>query len=140
MWETVGIPEIEARVYEGLIPQGLATVDGLHRRLRLTPARITQALAGLIGRGLVQKTPGRPARYTAIAPSLAGSVLIAKREYELGKLQHYLNALEESFQAGLSVTQPADHIEVVEGATRIWQAFVRLQRSARHEVRAFDKP
>src|SRR4051794_27817740 len=129
MWETVGIPETEAAVYEALIPQRMATVEGLHRRLRLAPARITRALTGLIGRGLVQKTPGRPARYTAIAPSLAGSVLIAKREYELGKLQQYLNALEESFQAGLDATRPADHIEVVEGATRIWQAFVRIQRS-----------
>lgn len=140
MWETVGIPSIEASVYEALIPHGMSTVDGLHRRLALAPPRISKALTDLIGRGLVKKTPGRPARYTAIAPSLAGSVLIAKREYELGKLQQYLNALEESFQAGLSATGPADHVEVIEGATRIYQAFVRIQRSAHHEVRAFDKP
>src|ERR1700754_210467 len=79
MWETVGIPSIEASVYEALIPHGMSTVDGLHRRLALTPPRITKALTDLIGRGLVKKSPGRPARYTAIAPSLAGSVLIAKR-------------------------------------------------------------
>ncbi|NMO54033.1 hypothetical protein HH310_22975 [Actinoplanes sp. TBRC 11911] len=140
MWETVGIPASEAQIYEALIPHGMSTVDGLHRRLDLAPARITKALTGLIGRGLVRKTPGRPARYTAIAPSLAGSVLIAKREYELGKLQQYLNTLEESFQAGLSSLQPGDHVEVVEGPTKIYQAFVRIQRGARYEVRAFDKP
>jgi DNA-binding CsgD family transcriptional regulator len=115
-------------------------VDGLHRRTRIAPSKITQALKDLIGRGLVTKTPGRPARYTAIAPSLAGSVLIAKREYELGKLQQYLNTLEESFQAGITTTRPTDHIEIVEGATKIYQAFVRVQRGAQSEVRAFDKP
>jgi DNA-binding CsgD family transcriptional regulator/DNA-binding MarR family transcriptional regulator len=140
MWQTVGIPAVEAQVYEALIPQAMSTVDGLQRRTLLKPARITRALTDLIGRGLVTKTPGRPARYTAVAPSLAGSVLIAKREYELGKLQQYLNGLEEAFRAGLTVTGPADHVEVVEGATRIYQAFVRIQRAARHEVRAFDKP
>jgi DNA-binding CsgD family transcriptional regulator/DNA-binding MarR family transcriptional regulator len=139
MWETVGIPAIEAQVYEALIPQAMSTVDGLHRRTLIKQARITRALTDLIGRGLVTKTPGRPARYTALAPSLAGSVLIAKREYELGKLQHYLNTLEETFQAGLT-TGPADPVEMVEGATRIYQAFVRIQRAARNEVRAFDKP
>jgi DNA-binding CsgD family transcriptional regulator/DNA-binding MarR family transcriptional regulator len=140
MWETVGIPATEAQVYEALIPQAMSTVDGLHRRTLIKPARITRALTDLIGRGLVTKTPGRPARYTALAPSLAGSVLIAKREYELGKLQHYLNTLEESFQAGLTTSGPADPVEVIEGATRIYQAFVRIQRAARSEVRAFDKP
>jgi DNA-binding CsgD family transcriptional regulator len=135
MWETVGIPATEAQVYEALIPQAMSTVDVLHRRTLLKPARIIRALTDLIGRGLVTKTPGRPARYTALAPSLAGSVLIAKREYELGQLQQYLNGLEESFRSG-----PDERLEVVEGATRIYQAFVRIQRAARHEVRAFDKP
>jgi DNA-binding CsgD family transcriptional regulator/DNA-binding MarR family transcriptional regulator len=135
MWETVGIPATEAQVYEALIAQAMSTVDGLHRRTLLKPARISRALTDLTGRGLVTKTPGRPARYTALAPSLAGSVLIAKREYELGKLQQYLNGLEESFRPG-----PDERLEVIEGATRIYQAFVRIQRAARHEVRAFDKP
>src|ERR1700755_1547748 len=140
MWETVGIPAVEAQVYEALIPQGMSTVDGLHRRTLIKPHRITKPLTELIDRGLVTKTPGRPARYTAIAPSLAGSVLIAKREYELGKLQQYLNTLEEPFQAGLTTTRPADHVEIGEGATKIYQAVVRVQRGAQSEVRAFDKP
>lgn len=135
MWETVGIPATEAQIYEALIPQGMSTVDGLHRRTLIKPSRIAKALTDLIERGLVTKTPGRPARYTALAPSLAGSVLIAKREYELGKLQQYLNGLEESFRSA-----PDERMEIVEGATRIYQAFVRIQRAARHEVRAFDKP
>jgi DNA-binding CsgD family transcriptional regulator/DNA-binding MarR family transcriptional regulator len=135
MWETVGIPATEAQVYEALIPQSMSTVDGLHRRTLLKPARITRALTDLIARGLVTRTPGRPARYTALAPSLAGSVLIAKREYELGQLQQYLNGLEDSFRS-----HPDERLEVIDGATRIYQAFVRIQRAAQHEVRAFDKP
>jgi predicted transcriptional regulator/DNA-binding CsgD family transcriptional regulator len=140
MWEVVGIPDAEARVYEALIPQGHSTVEGLSSRTNFTTAKITRALVNLIGRGLVTRTPGRPARYYAVSPSLAGSVLIAKREHELGQLQQHLNKLDEAFHTELAADQAAEHIERIEGAARIWRAFVRIQRSAQHDVRAFDKP
>jgi hypothetical protein len=50
------------------------------------------------------------------------------------------NKLDEAFQAEASADRPADHIEKIEGAPKIWRAFVRIQRSARSEVTAFDKP
>jgi predicted transcriptional regulator/DNA-binding CsgD family transcriptional regulator len=138
MWETVGIPESEARVYEALIPQAYATVDALASRVNFTTSKTSRALASLIQRGLVTKTSTRPTRYFAVEPSLAGSVLIAKREHELKQLQQHLNKLDEAFRT--EATRPADHIEVIEGAPKIWRTFVRVQRSARREVRGFDKP
>jgi DNA-binding CsgD family transcriptional regulator/DNA-binding MarR family transcriptional regulator len=140
MWETVGIPETEARVYEALITHRQSTVEALVRHTGLSTARITRALGGLIDRGLVNKTPGRPARYSAVAPSLAGSVLIAKREHELGQLQRHLNKLDEAFHAELSTSQHVSHVEMIVGAAKVWRAFVRIQRTAQYEVRAFDKP
>jgi predicted transcriptional regulator/DNA-binding CsgD family transcriptional regulator len=140
MWETVGIPESEARVYEALIPQASATVDALGSRVNFTNAKTARALASLIQRGLVTRTPGRPATYVAVEPSLAGSVLIAKREHELRQLQQHLNKLDEAFRTEASSGRPTGHVEVIEGAPRIWRTFVRVQRSARHEVRGFDKP
>jgi predicted transcriptional regulator/DNA-binding CsgD family transcriptional regulator len=140
MWETVGIPESEARVYEALIPQAHATVDTLASRVNFTTTKTARALTQLIGRGLVTKTSGRPARYFAVEPSLAGSVLIAKREHELKQLQQHLNKLDEAFRTEAAATRPADHIEVVEGAPKIWRTFVRVQRAAQREVRGFDKP
>ncbi|WP_306210190.1 TrmB family transcriptional regulator, partial [Actinoplanes sp. RD1] len=140
MWQSVGIPETEARVYEALIPQGQATVAGLAARTELPPPRVTRALGELVGRGLVTRTPGRPARYAAVAPALAGSVLIAKRENELGRLQEHLQRLDEAFHAERVARHRARSIEVVEGASHVYRAFVRIQRSARIEVRSFDKP
>jgi predicted transcriptional regulator/DNA-binding CsgD family transcriptional regulator len=139
MWETVGIPESESRVYEALIPQASATVDALASRVNFTNAKTARALASLIERGLVTRAPGRPATYYAVEPSLAGSVLIAKREHELRQLQQHLNKLDEAFRTEAS-SGSAGHIEVVEGAPRIWRTFVRVQREARREVRGFDKP
>jgi|SRR5579875_82773 len=139
MWETVGIPESEARVYEALIPQAHATVDALASRVNFTTAKTARALTSLIGRGLVTKTAGRPARYFAAEPSLAGSVLIAKREHELRQLQQHLNKLDEAFRTE-AAGSPADGVEVVEGAPKIWRTFVRVQRAAQREVRGFDKP
>ncbi|SEF46225.1 regulatory protein, luxR family [Actinacidiphila yanglinensis] len=140
MWETVGIPETEAQVYEALISRGHSTADVLSSRVNITTARTTRALASLIQRGLVTRAPGRPARYSAVEPSLAGSVLIAKREHELRRLQQHLNKLDEAFHAEKSANRLDDHIEVIRGAPKIWRTFVRVQRRAQQEVRAFDKP
>jgi predicted transcriptional regulator/DNA-binding CsgD family transcriptional regulator len=140
MWETVGIPEGEARVYEALIPQASATVDALADRVNFTNTKTARALASLIERGLVTRTPGRPATYFAVEPSLAGSVLIARREHELRQLQQHLNKLDETFRSEASASRSAGHVEVIEGAPKIWRTFVRLQRSAEREVRGFDKP
>ena len=139
MWETVGIPENEARVYEALIPQAHATVDALAGRVNFTAAKTARALASLIQRGLVTRSPGRPVKYFAVEPSLAGSVLIAKREHELRQLQQHLNRLDETFRTEAS-NGPGGRIELIEGAPRIWRTFVRVQRSAHREVRGFDKP
>jgi predicted transcriptional regulator/DNA-binding CsgD family transcriptional regulator len=140
MWETVGIPEAEARVYEALIPRGHSTVDDLAARVNFSAAKTTRALTSLISRGLATRMPGRPAHYSAVEPSLAGSVLIAKREHELRQLQQHLNRLDEAFHAETSANHPTEHIDVIHGAPKIWRTFVRVQRSAQHEVRAFDKP
>lgn len=140
MWEVVGVPEAEARVYEALIPRGHSTVDDLSDRTSLTAAQTTRALARLTRRGLVARLPGRPSRYSALEPSLAGSVLIAKREQELERLQRHLNTLDDAYRSDTARRHPAEHIEVVEGPTRVWQMFVRVQRSAKEQVRGFDKP
>lgn len=140
MWEAVGIPENEARVYEALIPQASATLDALASRVNFTNAKTARALVRLIERGLVTRTPGRPATYAAVEPSLAGSVLIARQEHELRQLQQHLNKLDEAFRTEASAGRPAGSIEVIEGAPRIWRTFVRVQRGARSEVRGFDKP
>ena len=140
MWETVGIPAVEARVYEALIPQTHSTVDALSGRVDLTTAKTSRALAELARRGLVTRLPGRPARYSAVEPSLAGSVLISKREHELRKLQQHLNKLDEAFHTESSTLRPGEYTEVIEGAPKIWRTFVRIQRSAQHQIRAFDKP
>jgi len=138
VWETVGIPESEARVYEALIPQASATIAGLAGRVNFTTAKTARTLASLIERGLVTRTQGRPATYAAVEPSLAGSVLIAKREHELRQLQQHLNKLDEAFRT--EAGGPTGHVEIIEGAPRIWRTFVRVQRAARREVRGFDKP
>jgi DNA-binding CsgD family transcriptional regulator len=140
MWEAVGIPDAEAQVYEALIPRGHSTAGDLAERAGFSTARTSKALARLTKRGLVSRRPGRPARFSALEPSLAGSVLISKREQELEQLQRHLNRLDDTFQTLASNNHPGEHLETIEGATAIWRAFVRVQRSAQSEVRAFDKP
>jgi DNA-binding CsgD family transcriptional regulator len=106
----------------------------------LSTTRTSRTLERLITRGLVAQRPGRPATFSALEPSLAGSVLIAKREQELAQLQRHLSRLDEAFQTLAPNNRPGAPLELVEGASAIWRAFVRVQRSAHTQVRAFDKP
>jgi hypothetical protein len=65
MWETVGIPEVEARVYEALIPHGRTTVDDLANRVNFSTAKTARALTRLISRAW---RPGRPAGRPTFPP------------------------------------------------------------------------
>ncbi|GIL27701.1 helix-turn-helix domain-containing protein [Actinocatenispora comari] len=140
MWEAVGIPNTEARIYEALIPRGQSTVVELAERAGFSAAQTARSLARLSRRGLVTRLPGRPARFSAAEPSLAGSVLIAKREDELHRLQDHLGTLDDRFRTERGTGHPADHLEVIEGSTAVWRTFVRVQRAAQEQIRAIDKP
>lgn len=138
MWEAVGIPETQARVYEALIAHRESTTETLAVSTALTTAKVAGAVRELIARGLVKRVGGRPARYDALAPELAGSVLIARQEHALARLQQHLNRLDQTYHE-VSPDQKAV-VERVEGAARVWRAFVRIQRAATVEIQAFDKP
>lgn len=139
MWEAVGIPETEAKVYEALIPSGSSTVADLARRTGFSPAQTQRALLLLADRGLVSRLATRPVKYLALEPLLAGSVLISKQEQQLGQLQSHLNGLEATYRSEVG-DRPHQRIEVIEGAAQVFRAFVRVQRTARKEIRGFDKP
>ena len=140
VWSVVGILEPEERVYEALALREHATIADLAAELGITRSRVSRILSTLAARGLASHLPGRPARFAAVMPDIAASELIAAQETQLQRLREYAHQLAAANRARSSSRHPAELIELVEGAANVRNAFGRLQREARTEMRVFDKP
>jgi DNA-binding CsgD family transcriptional regulator/DNA-binding Lrp family transcriptional regulator len=140
MWEVVGVSAPEERVYEALIRSGPAAVSDLAAENGITRERAARILARLADQGLATRLPGRPARFAAVMPELAASALIAAQESQLRRLRAHAQLFASGQRALPAAQHPAELIEVIEGALNVRNAFVRLRREARKQIRVFDKP
>jgi DNA-binding CsgD family transcriptional regulator/DNA-binding Lrp family transcriptional regulator len=140
MWEVVGVSAPEERVYEALIRSGPIAVSDLAAENGITRERAARILARLAGQGLATRLPGRPARFAPVMPELAASALIAAQESQLRRLREHAQQFASRQRALPGAGHPAELIEVIEGALNVRNAFVRLQRGARTQMRVLDKP
>jgi DNA-binding CsgD family transcriptional regulator len=140
VWAVVGILEPDGRIYEALALRGQATIAELAAELDIPTSRVSRSLSRLAARGLATHLPGRPVRFAAVMPDIAASELIATQESQLRRLREYAYQLAAARRASFGARDPAELVEVVEGAVNVRKAFVRLQRDAQNEMRVFDKP
>ncbi len=96
-------------------------------------------LKSLEGKGLVSRIPGRPARYIPTPPDVAVEVLAKQLEEEIDRARASTVQLAEEFRQGAELVPP-DVVQVLTGREAVVQRFEQLQRSARREVRMFDRP
>src|SRR2546421_1062681 len=85
--QNLGLNGYEASAYVALTRRGRATGAEVARLARLPRQRIYDVLDGLVAHGLATVEPGRPARYTAVAPDAAVATLVAARRSELERLE-----------------------------------------------------
>ncbi|MGH3406727.1 MAG: helix-turn-helix transcriptional regulator [Streptosporangiaceae bacterium] len=140
VWAVVGIPEPDGQVYEALTLRGQASIAELAAELGIPRTRVSQSLSRLAARGLATHLHGRPVRFAAVMPDIAASELIATQESQLRRLREYAYHLAATRRASLGARDPAELLDVIEGAVDVHKAFVRLQREAQNEMRVFDKP
>lgn len=140
MWHVVGVLEPEQRVYEALTLRRQATVADLAAELGTSRDRTSRILGRLVDHGLINRLPGRPARFAAVTPELAAATLIAAHESQLQQLRAHAQELAAAHRVRAGAYHPAELIEVIEGPVNVHNAFVRLQREARSQMRVFDKP
>jgi hypothetical protein len=140
VWAVVGIPEPDGRAYEALTLRGQASIADLAEELGTTRSRVSRSLSRLVARGLATQLPGRPVRFAAVMPDIAASELIATQESQLRRLREYAYQLAAARRASFGARDPAELVEVIEGADNVRNAFIRLQRDAQSEMRVFDKP
>lgn len=140
MWESMGITALEGRAYEALVRRRQAALSTLVDEVDLPRARLARVLTRLVDHGLATRLPGRPLRYAAVSPDLVASSLIADRERDLSRLRAHAQRLAAEQVRDEPERHPAELVEVIEGATNVRNTFVRLQREAADQIRAFDRP
>jgi sugar-specific transcriptional regulator TrmB len=140
----LGLNRYEAVAYVALTRRGRATGAEVARLAVLPRQRVYDVLAGLVERGLATVEPGRPARYTAIAPAAAIGALLAAHRSALERLEHdaaqAVALLTPAYREGRAETDPLSYIEVLREPAAIGKRFEELEASARREILVFTKP
>jgi DNA-binding CsgD family transcriptional regulator len=138
MLDAVGLSAEEQAVYLALLETSPATPAQI--RDRVPGARVRPAIAALETAGLVSRLTGQPARYQPAPPDMALEVLVRAREQELQRVRLETARLAERFRAGHNAARPEEVVEVIATRDAVLQRWEQLQRSAREEVRSFDRP
>lgn len=138
MLDGLGLTPDQETVYVALLDVSSATETELRARCPGTPVR--PAIAALERAGLVSRLTGTPIRYAAAPPDVALELLARSREQGLARARLSVAQLAGRYRQARATTQPHEVIEVVttrEATVRRWE---QLQRSARQQVRSFDRP
>jgi hypothetical protein len=138
MLDAIGLDAEQQTVYLALLEHFPASMAEL--RDRVPGARVRQAVAALETAGLISRLTGQPARYQPAPPDMALEVLVRAREQELQRVRLETATLAERFRAGRGSGRPEEVVEVVTTRDATLQRWQQLQRSARREVRSFDRP
>lgn len=138
MLDGLGLTEDQEAVYIALVDVSSATPDELVERCPGVPA--ARAIAALERAGLVSRLAGTPESYAAAPPEVALELLARSREQDLARARLSVAGLAARYRQARLTAQPYEVIEVVatrEATMRRWE---QLQRSARQQIRSFDRP
>jgi DNA-binding CsgD family transcriptional regulator len=132
-------PEAEL-IYEAMIGARPLSADDLSAATGLAAETVSGALAALEKSGLIGRAVGTPARYIAADPGLALDVLLLQREEEIKRARLRAGQLAQRFHQAAVPGDPTRLVEIITGRHAVQQRSRQLQRSARRDLRGFDKP
>ncbi len=138
MLEAVGVTQDEERVYLALLRERWADAAALGESLDMPEERVTEALAGLVAKGLVtQAAENGP--LVAARPDLAVEALVARRYAELQETRIAGNLLLEEYRSATRDLAANELVEIIVGDDAVVQRFTQLQHDVRREVLLFVK-
>ncbi|MET9854532.1 helix-turn-helix domain-containing protein [Streptomyces sp. NPDC006450] len=135
MLDVLGLESDDERVYRALLGRPDSTAMPLSDLLALPRAHVDQALARLVGWGLVTRSSDE--RFTAAPPAMALGALITQRRDGLRMAERALVTFAEEHRAAMTGSSISDLIEVVTGVDAIRHRFLQVQQAARTQVRSF---
>jgi DNA-binding CsgD family transcriptional regulator len=138
--DVVNLDAAEQAVYELLVEVPVATITELTVALSLPVPRLWQVLERLEDLGLVSRVPGKTGWFAAAAPDVALEVLFLEQEERIKRGRMLADRLSAKFRQTVARRDPATLVEVISGRSAAAQRFEQVQRSARHQIRAIDRP
>lgn len=141
MLDGLGLNNDQEAVYVALVDMSPATLEEISQRCPGVPAG--QVIADLERAGLVSRladSPGCGVAYTAAPPDVALELLVRAREQELARARLSVAQLAARYRQARVSAGPHEVIEVVTTREATALRWEQLQRSARNEVRSFDRP
>jgi DNA-binding NarL/FixJ family response regulator len=139
MLTALGATETEDRVYCFVATTVSATSAEIRAGTGLSNARVSEALDGLRGRGLVSPSSDDPVRYVASSPGTI-EAMISNRLRELREAQEMLDSIADKRRAGQTNGRAAGVFEVVHGQQALRHHALHLLHTARSEVLNMVKP
>jgi DNA-binding CsgD family transcriptional regulator len=127
MLEVLGLSPAEERTYDALVTARAVTVSELATQFGSSRASLS-------------RLPGRTARFAAVDPSVAIAALTQSQEQALESARDRMRELSAMFTSRHDGTHPAEQVEIIDGTDNVWNVSVRLQHSAREQIRCFDAP
>jgi sugar-specific transcriptional regulator TrmB len=140
VFESIGLPPADARLYEAMVGLPPATSAELAAAADMTPVTITRTAARLLRRGLIRRLAGHPVRYIAVAPEIAVGAMIHDHEQGLLLAREDMRRLSEVHHSARRFTQPAELVEVIEGRDNVTGLHRRLVDAAERELCYFSTP
>lgn len=136
----IGIDPDAESVYQVLLSGRPATVTELAEATGMTRTRVRAAITVLTACRLADARPGSPPAYLAADPAIALDVLLLAREQEIKSARLRAQELAERYRLAAGKRDPAELVEVVSGSQATQERVQQAQRTARHQLRGFDKP
>lgn len=142
MLTAINLSEVQQQLYEALL-DGAATATELSSATGFPSGQVQYTLGSLEKLSLVGRLPTETTqadRFVAVAPDIALEALLAGQEEEIRRTRSHIQMLAARFHASAKERDPVDLVEVVTGHEAVLRRGEQLQRSARNEIRAIDRP
>ncbi|MFI6360657.1 helix-turn-helix domain-containing protein [Streptomyces sp. NPDC050743] len=136
----LGLTQGTERVYAVLVHMPHATASELAGACELSVPSTTRQLADLVKEGLATRATGRPPRFTAVAPDIAVTALIRRREKQLDEARSQMHRLMEAHREASRISSPDLAVELLTERADVSAAVQRMTTQAQREIRAFDRP
>ncbi|WP_151773131.1 helix-turn-helix domain-containing protein [Streptomyces abyssomicinicus] len=135
MLEGLGVEPTEEQVYVELVSRSAKDVRELAGRTGLGVPDVEAALTGLEAKGLVTRLSGSRSGLRAAPPDVNLNLLMLHRMDDARRARHAITELTARYRREAGY-EPAEPIEVIEGAEPLAERYNHLLHEAQHEVRS----
>lgn len=140
MLEELGGTPLEDKVYRYLVGVPSATGAAVTDAAAAPRRAVIAALAALESRGLVTRATGRPTRYLAAPPNVAGQALLLQQRQALVRAEADLLELAKAYRHGSALRSVTEVVEVLLDPSALRGRLEWMMRDARKEFLALVAP